>query len=313
MKLTKSHISIFGPNPTQHMKSNSAAAQNTVSRGAQSPAVKDLLAKIGGEYEHLSAGLQRIALYIEKNFDHLGLEKIQEVAHQCDIQPSAVVRFAKHFGFSGYSTMQKIFRDGMSANISFQRNYQSRIRDLIKDTDERLNTNDIAQSYLEGSIEAMQSLKHQLQGSRDMQDAVEFLVHAPNLWVMGTNRAFPVASYLAYLLQHTDKPVHLVHGIGLMHAAETRALRRDDVLLAISFSPYGKETLQAVERAKEKGAKIIAITDSFLSPLSQNATVSLMVTESSVFGFRSLTNTMVIAQSLFVALAYQLEIDSTVR
>jgi hypothetical protein len=34
----------------------------------------------------------------------------------------------------------------------------------------------------------------------------------------------------------------------------------------------------------------------------------LVVTESSVFGFRSLTNTMVIAQSLFVALAYQLEI-----
>ena len=61
--------------------------------------------------------------------------------------------------------------------------------------------------------------------------------------------------------------------------------------------------------AKSKGARIIAITDSFLSPLSQNATVSLIVTESSVFGFRALTNTMVIAQSLFVALAYQLEIQ----
>jgi DNA-binding MurR/RpiR family transcriptional regulator len=125
---------------------------------------------------------------------------------------------------------------------------------------------------------------------------------------MGTNRAFPVASYLAYLLQHTEKPVHLVHGIGLMHTTEMRALRRDDVMLAISFSPYGKETLNAVELAREKGAKVVAITDSFLSPLSQNATVSLVVTESSVFGFRSLTNTMVIAQSLFVALAYQLEI-----
>jgi DNA-binding MurR/RpiR family transcriptional regulator len=256
-----------------------------------------------------SAGLKRIARYVEKNFDHLGLEKIQDVARHCDIQPSAVVRFAKHFGFSGFSAMQRIFREGMSAQISFQRNYQSRIRDLIKTSDERLSTNAIAQSYLQGSIEGMQALKQQLQGSQDMKDAVEFLVQAPNLWVMGTNRAFPVASYLAYMLQHTDKPVHLVHGLGLMHAAEMRALRADDVMLAISFSPYGKETLQAVEVAKAKGAKIIAITDSFLSPLSQNATVSLVVTESSVFGFRSLTNTMVIAQSLFVALAYQLEIQ----
>ena len=269
----------------------------------------ELLSEIGQEYENLSAGLKRIARYVEKNFDHLGLERIQEVAKQCDIQPSAVVRFAKHFGFSGYSAMQKIFRDGMSAQITFQRNYQSRIRDLIKHSDERLSTNAIAQSYLEGSIEGMQALKQQLHGSQDMKDAVEYLVHAPNLWVMGTNRAFPVASYLAYLLQHTEKPVHLVHGIGLMHAMEMRALRRDDVMLAISFSPYGKETLNAVEVAREKGAKVIAITDSFLSPLSQNATVSLVVTESSVFGFRSLTNTMVIAQSIFVALAYQLEIQ----
>ena len=285
------------------------ATQKTAPRDAQSPAVNELLAEIGQEYESLSAGLKRIARYVEKNFDHLGLEKIQEVAKQCDIQPSAVVRFAKHFGFSGYSAMQKIFRDGMSAQITFQRNYKSRIRDLIKHSDERLSTNAIAQSYLEGSIEGMQALKQQLQGSQDMKDAVEYLVHAPNLWVMGTNRAFPVASYLAYLLQHTEKPVHLVHGIGLMHTTEMRALRRDDVMLAISFSPYGKETLHAVEAAREKGAKVIAITDSFLSPLSQNATVSLVVTESSVFGFRSLTNTMVIAQSLFVALAYQLEIQ----
>lgn len=291
------------------MKPRPTVATKPASRGAQPLSVSELLTEIGAEFENLSAGLKRIARYVEKNFDHLGLEKIQDVARHCDIQPSAVVRFAKHFGFSGFSAMQRIFREGMSAQISFQRNYQSRIRDLIKTSDERLSTNAIAQSYLQGSIEGMQALKQQLQGSQDMKDAVEFLVQAPNLWVMGTNRAFPVASYLAYMLQHTDKPVHLVHGLGLMHAAEMRALRADDVMLAISFSPYGKETLQAVEVAKAKGAKIIAITDSFLSPLSQNATVSLVVTESSVFGFRSLTNTMVIAQSLFVALAYQLEIQ----
>jgi DNA-binding MurR/RpiR family transcriptional regulator len=291
------------------MQSTKAVSKDTAPRVAQSPLVKDLLAEIGAGYEDLSSGLKRIARYVEKNFDHLGLEKIQDVAKQCDIQPSAVVRFAKHFGFSGYSEMQKIFRDGMSAQISFQRNYQSRIRDLIQQSDVSLNTSAIAQSCLDGSIEAMQVLRQQLQGAHDMKDAVELLAKAPNLWVIGTNRAFPVATYLAYLLQHTDKPVHLVHGIGLMNTMEMRALRPDDVMLAISFSPYGKETLQAVDLAKERSAKIIAITDSFLSPLSQNATVSLVVTENSVFGFRSLTNTMVIAQSLFVALAYQLELD----
>lgn len=278
----------------------------------QSENVHSLLKKIGAEYGNLSQGLKRIANYIEKNFDHIGLEKIQDVARECDIQPSAVIRFAKCFGFNGYSEMQRIFRDGMSAQITYQRNYQSRIRDLIDHGEDRMSTHDIAQSNLKGSIAGMQELMLQLQqlhNSQDLQDAAEYLLNAPNIWIIGTNRAYPVASYLTYLLQHTDKPVHLMHANGLVHSGEMRALREDDVVLAISFSPYSKETILAVEKAKKKGSKIIAISDSRLSPLSQNATVSLVVTESSVFGFRSLTNTMVVAQSLFIALAYQLEIQ----
>jgi len=46
-----------------------------------------------------------------------------------------------------------------------------------------------------------------------------------------------------------------------------------------------------------------------MSPLAGDAAVTLLVSESSTFGFRSLTNTMALAQSLFIALAYRLELD----
>ena len=77
--------------------------------------VDELLQRISQEYESLSRQLKVIARHIEQHRDHLGLEGIQDVAVQCGVQPSAVVRFAKHFGFSGYTELQRIFRDGLSA------------------------------------------------------------------------------------------------------------------------------------------------------------------------------------------------------
>ncbi|MFX8500566.1 SIS domain-containing protein, partial [Acinetobacter baumannii] len=73
--------------------------------------------------------------------------------------------------------------------------------------------------------------------------------------------------------------------------------------------PYAEETQLACELAVQRGARLIAITDSRMSPVARDASAALLVQESTTFGFRSLTNTMCLAQSLFIALAYHLELD----
>lgn len=272
--------------------------------------VNRFLQRVGKELETLSQVLQRIARYVESHRDQLALLRVQDVARNADVQPSAVVRFAKHFGFSGYSAMRALFLADMSAQIKQTNNYQVRIRELVQHCDHRLSASEITQSYIGGAVEGMQSLQKQMANTTDLEAAVELLAHAAGVWVAGTNRAFPVASYLVYALQQTEKPVHWVAAIGAMHSAELRAMHAPDVLIAISFSPYGKETLAAIDVAVQRGAKVLVFTDTHLSPMTKMADVSLVIPESSVFGFRSLTNTLVMAQSLFVALAYRLELQS---
>ena len=51
------------------------------------------------------------------------------------------------------------------------------------------------------------------------------------------------------------------------------------------------------------------MTDSRLAPLARGASALLTVQEGSAFAFRSLTSTMCLAQALFVALAYRLELE----
>jgi DNA-binding MurR/RpiR family transcriptional regulator len=272
--------------------------------------VEPLIRRISDEYEMLSKQLKIIARYIEQHKDHIGLDGIQHVAQQCSVQPSAVVRFAKHFGYSGYSEMQAIFRAGISKQLAPSRTYQSRIRDIIasdKSGSNNLSSTDIASEFLTGSLAGMQELKNSI-GTPNFKKAVDLLAASDCIWIAASRRSFPVAAYLDYALQHTDKRIGLVTGIGSMQHGQMRSVRKDDVMVAISFSPYAEETMSVAKLAVERGAKLIAITDSQMSPLAKLAKATLIVQDNSTFGFRSLTSTMSMAQSLFIALAYTLEL-----
>jgi DNA-binding MurR/RpiR family transcriptional regulator len=267
-----------------------------------------LLKDISSEFEGLSRQLKVIARYVEQHRDHLGLEGIQDVAAHCGVQPSAVIRFAKHFGFSGFSEMQRLFRAGISRQIAPSRNYQSRIRDVIASGQGSLSPADIAREFLGGSIAGMQELQRSLHAPTFVK-AVELLVATDSIWIAGSRRSFSVAAYLDYALQHTDKRIQLVTALGSMHEGQLRSVRRGDVLIAISFAPYAEETQVVAEAALQRGAQLIAITDSRMSPLARDAAAVLLVQDNSTFGFRSLTSSMGLAQSLFIALAYRLELD----
>jgi len=268
--------------------------------------VEQLLKALERDYKGLSKQLKVIGKYIEAHHARLGLERIQDVAAACNVQPSAVVRFAKHFGFSGFAEMQKLSREAIVQQLAPDHNYQARIRDVIH-SGTPLICVDIAREFLKGSIGGIQSLIDTLAQS-DLDKAVGLLAEADSIWLLGMRRSFPVAAYLDYALQHTDKRILLVDGMGGMQEGQLRSLRADDVLLAISFPPYAPETLEVVHNAQARGAKIIAITDSRLSPLAGLADAALFVQESTTFGFRSLTCTIGLAQSLFIALACRLEL-----
>ena len=268
---------------------------------------EDLHSRIATQYEALSAQLKKIARYVEERGAHIGLEGVQEIASQCGVQPSAVVRFAQHFGFSGFSQMQALFRAGIAWQIAPTRNYRTRIRELIDSGAGRLSSAQIAHEFIAGSLGAMQELQQQLDEPA-FEAAAKLLVATDCIWIVAARRSFPVAVYLDYALQHTEKRVHLASGVGSMYMGQIRSVRPGDVMIAISFTPYAEETLACVQAAKERGAQILAITDSRMCPLARTADIALLVKDNATFGFRALTSTMGLAQSLFIALAYQLEL-----
>lgn len=275
---------------------------------ADAPSVDELMQTILQEYESLSRQLKIIAKYVEQNRASLMLKRITDIALECDVQASAIVRFAKRFGFSGFSEMQDVFRDAYTSKISAAPNYKQRIRKMIGARDSKLEPGAMAREFFEANLTGLAALSAGLDDAQ-FAAAVGMLQKADSIHVVGVRRAFPAASYLCYALQHTNKSVQLVSGLGGTYRQQMRGVRPRDVMVAISFAPYGKETQYCARVARRLGAKLVAITDSTLSPLARDADAALIVAEGSAFAFRSLTSTISLCQALFVALAYRLELD----
>ena len=117
---------------------------------------------------------------------------------------------------------------------------------------------------------------------------------------MGLRRAYPAASYLAYLFEKMAVPC-VMHAVpaGLAQAA---ALRGGDALVAITFAPYSAETVALARAAAERGVPLVAVTDGPASPVWAPAEERLTVREVDVGDFRSLAATLSLVVTLAVAI-----------
>ncbi len=272
--------------------------------------VEALLQRITEAFDTLPRQLKSIASYIDENRSSVMMDRTSDIAERCGVHPSAVVRFAQRFGFSGFSDLQAVFRDAYTGQNPSVQSYQQRIRSLIDDKGAAgaLSVPAMAHQFIDASRAGLDELAAGLDDAQ-FDTAVSMLERADNIYVIGVRRSFPVASYIVYALQHTAKRVHLVSGLGGMYREQIRSVRKGDVVVAISFAPYGKETQYCLRAARHNHASTLVITDSRLSPLVREASAHLLVKEGSAFAFRSLTSTICLCQALFIALAYRLELN----
>jgi DNA-binding MurR/RpiR family transcriptional regulator len=268
---------------------------------------EELLQQITQAYESLPRQLKRIASYMTQQSERIMVDRISDISRECEVHPSAIVRFSQRFGFSGFSEMQALFREAYTQKASPVQNYQQRIRNLIDNKSKRASSGDLARECVSATLSGIERLGLELDDAI-FEQAVSLLVNADNIYVVGVRRSFAVADYLVYNLQHTNKRIHLISGLGGSYREQMRSVRADDLVIAISFTPYGKETQHCLRIAQHHQAKTLVITDSNLSPLAKRADAVLLVNEGASFAFRSLSATLCLCQALFIAVAYRLEL-----
>ncbi|MFU2077413.1 MurR/RpiR family transcriptional regulator [Avibacterium endocarditidis] len=266
--------------------------------------VEKLENQIRERYDSLSKRLKQVARYILDNPNSIVFDTVAIIAERSEVPPSTLIRFANVFGFSGFNEMKQVFKESLMESTV---DYRERAELFHKIDDDSLEKNcpeNILSIFSQANAVALtQSLKS-IDGQK-LNDTVDLLDKANNIFIIGLKRSYSVACYLNYALHHLNYRSFIIDGLGGMFEEQLNAIQPGDVVVAISFSPYAKETLNILNSVAQDGVKQIAITDSQLSPLVSFSDVSFVIKEAHINGFRSQCCTMNLVQSLAISLAFK--------
>ena len=243
--------------------------------------------------EDLPRRLRQCADHIAANLDRIAVSTVAELAAGADVPPSALMRFCQILGFSGFSEMQKLFRDAYAPGWP---DYATRLRNLKEGG--AGSPSALLAEFIEAGRLSLEALANTADEAA-LAQAVQLLARADTLHVVGLRRAFPVATYLAYVFEKMEVPAMLHDGVGRLD--HRFALRANDAVLAITFAPYSEETIALAQDARDRGLPVVALTDRLTSPIARCADAVLTVSEVDFGAFRSLSATIALAMTLAVA------------
>ena len=267
----------------------------------------ELLQKIDDGYARFSKGQKKLADYIRRDYDKAAFLTAARMGEVVGVSESTVVRFATALGYSGYPAFQKALEEMVRTRLnSIQR---------MEVTYGRITQGEILASVLQSDIEkiklTMESIDHEA-----FELAVETILKARKVYVVGIRSCAPLASFLSFYLNLLCEDVTAVSTNSASEIFE-QLLRigEEDVIIGISFPRYSMRTLKALEFANNRKAKVITLTDSIHSPMNLYSSCNLIARSDMASIVDSLVAPLSVVNALVVALCMkkQKEVVSTLE
>ncbi|MEQ9333222.1 MurR/RpiR family transcriptional regulator [Thalassobaculum sp.] len=270
---------------------------------ASAPASFDSLRhEVQARYDDLSPHLQRLARLALEDPNRFALETVTSLAQASEVQPSTLIRFAKEFGYSGFSDMQKVFRLRLIEGAPAYREQIYQHRSRLEATAER-DPMAILQEFTDASILCLERMKDTVEPAA-LARAIEMMAAADHIYVIGQRRAFPIAAYVAYGLARLEHRTQLLDFVGGMVPQQVATLRPTDLLIAVAFAEYTPAVVEVVRDVHIRNIPILALTDVPTSPLAKHSELYFCVDDADIHRFRPIAGSMSLAQSLIIGLGY---------
>ncbi|HPF59306.1 MAG TPA: MurR/RpiR family transcriptional regulator [Candidatus Competibacteraceae bacterium] len=261
---------------------------------------RDIITRLQRELPDMRPALQRAAKFILDHPNEIGLMPIRDAAAQAQVSPNTLVRLGQWLGYQTYDHLRQPFREALKQGphaISSQARWLQKLG----------QGEGFAPLYAQMASANISNLK-QMFSENDalkLEQAALLLLQAPQAYVLGSRSSYSLAHYFFYVGRMAMPNLNLVP----RHVSapfDDLALAGDrDVVLALSYQPYAKDTLQACEYAKSRGARLIAITDSVAAPLVYLADPVFVVPTQSPQYFASAVAIMALLETLLAFVVAQ--------
>lgn len=233
-------------------------------------------------YESMPPQLKIAASFVLDHPRDVALMSMREQASQAGVSHTTMMRLARWLGLDGYEDMRSLYakalRDpGFSSGDS-----------AWLDRRQAGDSGYATAGVVADALAAQTARLGEFSTATQLIAAAGLLAEGRQIFSLGLRGEYAVAQHFAATLSGIGKRIILVEDNRGFAMDVLRDAGPDDVLLAIGLAPYGRATVEIAQKAAARGVRVIAITDSSVSPLARLAQESVLVTSSSQSFFKSI-------------------------
>jgi DNA-binding MurR/RpiR family transcriptional regulator len=256
----------------------------------------ELEARIRDARPPLNERRQRLIRSILDRSDETVFLSSREMARQYQVDAATIVRTVQALGYRRFSEFSADLRRHFVTRITPYAVMRAAVRG-------KRGVGDQLRESVQRDQENLQELRAGFD-ERRVTDFARRIHRARRLLVVGIDLAASLAWFLAYGLLplgfDAEAPLgtsgHLLHKVGL--------LGRRDLLVAISFGPCLRETVDAVLRCRRRGVPTFGLTDGDATPLARHCDGYLVAPTSSPLFTRSYAAPMSLINAVLTACAH---------
>ncbi|MDS0524446.1 MurR/RpiR family transcriptional regulator [Clostridium sp. SHJSY1] len=254
--------------------------------------VKDLMKIIQIKFQRLSKGQKLIAEYILKNYDKAAFMTAAKLGDSVGVSESTVVRFSNELGFSGYPKLQKALQELIKNKLTTVQRLE-----LSKDF---ISTGDALKGVLKADMENIRATLEKI-NPYTFDEVLNSIFKAKTIYIIGLRSSTALAEFLGFYLNIILQNVRIV-SYGISDIFEQMInVREGDLVIGIGFPRYATKTIDVLDFSKKRGAEVLAITDSLLSPLAAKADYTLIAQSNMASFVDSLVAPLSIINALIIA------------
>lgn len=255
----------------------------------------EIIGRLSELLPSLSKGHKKIAEYIIEHYDKAAFMTASKLGAIAGVSESTVVRFASELGYEGYPELQKALKEYTSNKLTtLQR------MDVMED---QLGGEDLLSKVMNFDMDQIRRTMESIDKD-EFYRTVDALCKARSIYVIGARSASVLARFLVFYFNVMFENVKIIHTTSSDEMFEQILnIGENDIMIGISFPRYSKYTMKAFRYAKENNATVIAITDSALSPIAENADHMLLARSDMASFADSLVAPMSLINALITAVS----------
>ena len=234
--------------------------------------MRHLLSELTAEFEQLSPQLKEAARWVIDHPSDVALLTMREQARRAGIPPATLTRLAQRFRLKGYDEIRKFHAEAVRRRPD---SYQGRAEGLLQQRD-----SEGEEALIQDIFSSLTCHLQELVSPPSMhrfRAAADIIAKSNRVFCLGLRSTFSVAYSFHYARALFGAASVLVDGPGGIATDALRTIGPGDALLAISVKPYTRQTVHAARYADKRGARVIAVTDSEVSPLATLAKETIIV------------------------------------